>query len=575
VTRTRGLVVLLVLLGSSWSSGSTLANDSPADLLLYGGTIYTLENDEPSPVEALALRGSEVVAAGDLSKVEGLIGPDARRIDLKGAVALPGLVDAHAHLANLGLSLSRAQLRGTASAAECVQRAREIEPTLSPGQWLLGRGWDQNDWADTRFPGRHLLDAAFGDRPVSLTRVDGHAVWVNRAALRAAGIDRDTPNPAGGEIMRDPGTGEATGVLVDDAVDLVRDIQPELSREQWEHTLLRAMREAVSQGLSCVHEMGTTQEQLAALHELERRAELPLRVVVYLGGEEALDAYEGGPRGLGDHALLRIEGVKLYADGALGSRGAALLEDYSDRKGHRGLLVNSPELLRRASARAFARGLGVAIHAIGDRGNRLALDALELAAADARADRPELPELSGLHARVEHAQILTPTDIPRFARLGVIASMQPTHCTSDMPWAPSRLGDERIAGAYAWRSLRNTGCILPLGSDFPVEEAAPKLGIFAAQTRRAVGSATSTAWSLGEALTPLESVLGFTLWPSQVLGIERRGRLVAGYVADVSVFDADPFGEPDRFVDSQVWLTIVEGRVSFERQVAPRAAADH
>jgi hypothetical protein len=542
-------------------------------LLVHGGTIYCFVEEQPVAVEALAIADGEVLSAGTLLEArrelsalaEALAeGPESlflEEIDLQGAVAVPGLVDAHAHLFNLGKLARRAALFGTLSAAECVDRAREFEQSLPEGAWLLGRGWDQNDWADSGFPTHEILDEAFGDRPVILERVDGHASWVNQAAMRAAGIDASTPNPQGGEILRDPVTGEATGILVDAAELLVWEMVPEADAAELDRRLRAAQDLVVAQGLTGIHEMGAGPEAIAALRRAEARGELALRMVVYLGGDEVLQEWDENPYRPGPDALLRIEGVKLYMDGALGSRGAALLESYSDRPGHRGLLFYDGEEMSRYVSHAFARNYGVAIHAIGDAGNRAALDAIVAGYAAALAQDPGLPPLAELRPRIEHCQILDPADIPRFAELGVIPSMQPTHCTSDMPWAPQRLGEERLVGAYAWRSLRDTGCELPLGSDFPVEAVSPLLGLYAAQTRRGVDGLPPEGWSPEQALSPVEALLGFTVWTAHAVGVEGWGTLAPGSRADITVLDVDPLRDPpEALLQATVLRTVVEGR---------------
>lgn len=570
-------LLLPPLLGLSATAGCTGGEPrdasqpaaTAADLILEGGTIYTLRDDQPSPVEALAVRDGEVIFAGAREQAHRLRGSATRTVDLAGGWAMPGLVDAHAHLFNLGALLVQADLRGTRSAQDCVERAAVAAQQLAPGEWLLGRGWDQNDWADTSYPDRRLLDAAFGDRPVYLRRVDGHAGWANSAALALGGIGAQTPDPPGGEILRDAHSAEPTGILIDAADDSLRARIPRPGDDELDRRIAAATLAAARAGLTGVHEMGVTLQQLRALERAQQEGRLAVRVVALLGGGEVLREFAGGPRRPPPRERLRVDGVKLYADGALGSRGAALVQDYSDRPGHRGLLVTTPDALRAQSAEALARGFSVAIHAIGDRGNRVALDALQSGYDDARGQNPQLPPLRELRARVEHAQVLAPEDLPRFALLGVLPSMQPTHCTSDMPWAPQRLGATRIGGAYAWRRLRETGCILPLGSDFPVEEVSPLLGLYAARTRRPppdsplAAQAPGQGWSPEQCLTPLEALCGFTSWAAQAAGVPQWGRLVEGCRADVTVLDVDPLADDDAvLLRARATMTLVDGAVT-------------
>ncbi len=552
-------LALLLLLGSGLAHAA-------ADVVFVGGTIHTLAGERPATVEALAIEDGVVVAAGDRSTVEDHVDDTTRVVELDGRTVIPGLVDAHAHLSGLGAALARVDLRGARSARECVDRARAVHAELPDGVWLLGRGWDQNDWKDTSFPDRSLLDEAFGDRPVRFTRVDGHASWVNTAALRRAGIDADTPDPEGGEIVRDPSTGEATGILVDTAERLVAAAIGEPDAAEIERRYRRAVKACVELGITGVHDMGVSLEELAVLRRGEREGWLDLRVVVYLAGDETLAAHEGGRAGLEPSSRVRVEGVKLYADGALGSRGAALLEDYSDRPGHRGLLIQEPAVLQQKIERVFARDLGLAVHAIGDRANRIVLDRI-IAAHAALIDRGvDLAPLPSLHARIEHAQIVHPDDLHRFAEHGILPSMQPTHCTSDMPWAPDRLGEDRLEGAYAWRTLRDLGCIVPLGSDFPVEEVSPWLGLYAAVTRQTPEGHPPHGWSPEQSLTPLEALLGFTVWPARAIEASGWGSLEPGARADLVVVDRDPLAvDAPELLDATVRLTMVDGEIVFER----------
>ena len=536
-----------------------------ADLLLHGGRIYTFAQDDGSPVvEALAIADGAVLAAGSEAELERYVGASTERLDLAGAVAVPGLVDAHAHIFNLGRLLEIVDLRGTASIDEVLTRVRAKAETLPEGVWLRGRGWDQNDWEAGVFPDKTILDAQFGDRPVYLERVDGHAGWVNSAALRAASITAATPDPDGGEIVRDA-HGEPTGIVIDKADELVTDVIPAESDADLDRILSAALDECAAHGLTGVHEMGVKMAEWAALQRAESAGRLKVRVVAYLDGIEALDAYAGGPIRPQPSACLRLEGVKLYADGALGSRGAALLADYSDRPGHRGLMQASPEQLTEAVQRSVSRGFSIAIHAIGDRGNRVALDAIEQGHSAALAANAALGPLRAARHRVEHVQVVDAADIGRFAALGVIPSMQPTHCTSDMPWAPERLGADRLAGAYAWRTLRDQGCVLPLGSDFPVEEVSPLYGLYAAVTRRGIDGEPAGGWSPEQALTIQEALLGFSAWAGEAAGVAQWGRLRAGDRADLCVFAQDPLKVPaQELLQLQLRARLVEGRLDLD-----------
>ena len=560
----RTFVALSALACALAAMGGVQAHAEDVDMIVFGGTIYTLQGSEATTVEALAIHGGQVIAAGSETEIRSLAGAGVRELDLAGNFAVPGLVDAHAHLFNLGKLKTRAMLVGTSSAQECLEILKAHEATLAPDEWLFGRGWDQNDWENPVYPDRQMLDALFPDRPVLLDRVGGHATWVNGAALEIAGIDRDTLDPEGGEIVRDPKTGEATGILIDAAEMLIWDQVSEPTPQALDRQVDAAMEAMAAAGLTGMHEMGIDLRQLEALRRAEREGRLRARVVVYLGGDEVLADYEGGPDPIDPSALLRVEGVKLYIDGGLGSRGAALLADYSDRPGHQGLPRTSMEVLRAHVTEAYLRGFPVAIHAIGDRGNRVSLDAIEGAYEIARGQNQELPSLQELRPRIEHAQVVHPDDIPRFCELGIIPSMQPTHCTSDMPWAPDRLGEDRLAGAYAWQGFLESGCLLPLGSDFPVESVSPLLGIYAARTRQTTEASPPGGWSPEQRLSALEALLGFTSWTADVLGIQSWGRLAPGCRADITVLDVDPLkADAAALLDANVVMTVLEGEIQY------------
>ena len=461
--------------------------------------------------------------------------PDAKRIDMDGKTVIPGLIDSHAHLYGLAISLSQAQLRNTGSKEEIIQILREHERHLSEGDWLLGRGWDQNDWPVKEFPAREDLDSAFPDRPVWLRRIDGHAAWANSAALAMS--DQDLSGnwqPQGGHIHRDA-AGQASGVLIDGAMPLVEKAVPEISKELLQASLDLALRQMVSLGLTGVHDMGIDQSAISLYQQRIREGAFPTRVYAFTDGAgETLDWLCKNGAVADESGRLTMRAVKLYIDGAMGSRGAALLADYTDEAGNSGLLFMSSDDLESGMEKALACGFQVGVHAIGDRGNRVALDALESVIE-------QYPDNPGRH-RVEHAQTLTAADIPRFAQLDVIAAMQPTHATSDMYWVEDRLGAERVLYAYAWRMLMDSGARLALGSDFPVEQVDPLLGIYAAITRQDVKGWPSGGWYPQEALSREEAVRGFTLDAAYSGFMETSvGSLESGKRADFVVLDNNIF----------------------------------
>ena len=490
--------------------------------------------------------------------------PDARRVEAPGKTVIPGLIDAHGHVMGLGYALMRADLVDARDKADVIARLREYEKQLPANAWLLGSGWDQNDWPEKAFPTAADLDAAFPDRPVWLERVDGHAGWANSAALRAASAKASRPldgewQPDGGRIER--AGGRPTGVFVDAAMSLVHAVVPAPDAAYRRQALEKASQAAVRNGLTGVHDMGVSREDLALMKQFADEGRLPLRIDAYADGDDAAlaDLCAGG---LYRHAggRLQMRGVKLYADGALGSRGAALLEDYSDDPGNRGLLVTEPAALEAAMRKARGCGVQVATHAIGDRGNRLVMDAYARVLGDAaKTDH---------RWRVEHAQVVAPEEFQRFAALGVIASMQPTHATSDMPWAQDRLGPVRIRGAYAWQRLQASGAKLALGSDFPVESVDPRRGLHAAVTRQDGHDAPAGGWMPDQRLSAVEALRGFTAdaaWAAHDEG--EVGRLAPGLRADFVVLDEDPLAVPgEQLDDLHVRSTWVDGKAVYEAE---------
>jgi predicted amidohydrolase YtcJ len=489
--------------------------------------------------------------------------PDARRLDVGDATVIPGLIDAHGHMLGLGMARMTADLVGTGGTDEIIERLRAFERDLPPGAWLIGRGWDQNDWTDHAFPTAAVLDAAFPERPVWLERIDGHAGWANSAAMRAVGRDLSGDwQPDGGRIVRDA-AGQATGIFVDAASALVGDVVPAADDAAIERALALAMQDAVEHGLTGVHDAGVSLAQFRVMQRLADAGEMPMRITAFADGDGAALQWLCDA-GLYRHpsGRLQMRTVKLYIDGALGSRGAALLEDYSDDHGNLGLLMMTPAQLDAVVAKAHGCGVQVATHAIGDRGNQVVLDAYAKAlGGDATS--------TDHRWRIEHAQVLAPTDLPRLAAMHVIASMQPTHATSDMPWAEDRLGPQRINGAYAWRKLRDSGARLALGSDFPVESVDPRLGLYAAATRTDAAGMPAGGWHPEDVLTPYEALRGFTLDAAYAgFAEDTVGSLAVGKRADFVVLAQDPLAiEPAALRTLDVRSTWVDGKRVYE---APR-----
>lgn len=528
-------------------------------LLVSAARIHTMDPALPQAT-ALLIEESRIVAVGAVDALAAQH-PQARRIDLGDATVVPGLIDAHGHVLGLGMALSRADLVGTRSKSEVIARLKAHEKKLpDPTSWLLGRGWDQNDWPEQVFPTADDLEAAFPERPVVLERIDGHATWINRAAMARIGRNLDGDwQPQGGRIERDA-EGQASGVLIDAAAALIESKVPALTASERKAAYALAFAQLLAAGLTGVHDAGTSRADLAVLKELADAGRLPLRLTTMADGD--------GPAlaDLCEHGLyahpsgrLQMRTVKLYADGALGSRGAALLEDYSDAHGNRGLLVMSEHALRAAMQKAAGCNVQIATHAIGDRANRLVLDLYAELLSQPADDR---------RWRIEHAQVLAPADLARFAPLGIIASMQPTHATSDMPWAADRLGSERVLGAYAWRDLREAGVTLALGSDFPVESHRPLLGLAAAVSRQDLAGQPAGGWYPNQRLTIYEALRGFTRDAAWAGFAEAEvGQLKAGLRADFVVLGSDPFalGPGAALAELDVRATWVDGARAWSR----------
>lgn len=541
-----------------------LAGTAQADVrLLTAATIHTGDPDAPvATALAWDTDTGRVLAVGDRQALLTLY-PLAALTDVGEATVIPGLIDAHAHLMFLGGTLMQADLTGAISIQDIVARLQRFAAD-NPEGWLLGSGWDQNRWPDKQFPTVADLDTAFPDRPVWLGRIDGHAGWGNSAALRAVARQpgqralKGSWQPAGGRIVRDA-KGQPSGVFVDEAMTLVQAAIPTPSDAAREQMLTRALDKAVSQGLTGVHDMGVSRADLALMRRFADAGTLPLRIDAYADGNGdaladlcAQGAYQH-PGG-----RLEMRGVKLFMDGALGSRGAALLADYSDDPHNRGLLVTSPAEFETAVRKADTCHVQVATHAIGDRGNRIALDTYARVLGERRS--------SDHRWRIEHAQVVALEDIPRFAQLGVIASMQPTHATSDMGWAQDRVGPERILGAYAWRRMLGSGARLALGSDFPVEQVDPRLGLYAAVTRQERAGQPPGGWQPDQRLTAAEALRGFTADAAWAGHDEAQvGRLQPGLHADFVVLDRDPLSiAPADLADLQVRSTWVDGAAVYD-----------
>jgi predicted amidohydrolase YtcJ len=529
--------------------------DPPADLVLDGGVVITLDDAHPRAT-ALAVRRGRIVAVGGPSEMKPFIGKGTRKIHLAGRTVVPGLTDAHVHVEGLGTALERLDLVGAASLPEALARVAEAVKNAPAGEWLQGRGWDQNDWPEKRFPTAADLDRVAGGRPVFLLRVDGHAAWASSEALLRAGISAKTPDPEGGRILRDA-DGDPSGVLIDKAMTLVTPHIPEPSREVRKRRLAAGLRACARAGLTEVHDAGVPLGVVGLYKELLAEGAMPVRVYVMIRADEFLagGAFLAPEIGLGD-GRLTVRAVKVVADGALGSRGALLLAPYADEPGTRGLATIEPDTLREVLHRALAQGFQVATHAIGDAANRMVLDAYEAAFGPEGGARRRF--------RVEHAQVLAPADVPRFKALGVIPSMQPTHCTSDMYWAEDRLGPERAKGAYLWKTFLAQGVKVAGGSDAPVEKVAVLPGLYAAVTRQDAQGWPEGGWHPDERVTVVEALQMFAGSAAfAAFEEEDRGTIAVGKRADLTVLTRDVTAiAPAEILATQVSMTVVGGEVA-------------
>jgi predicted amidohydrolase YtcJ len=536
-----------------------------ADLIVTNARIYTSDVNRPV-AEALAVRGGRIAFVGSNRGALALAGPRTERLDLTGRTVIAGMVDAHAHLLGLGQALRTVNLVGTRSYDEVIARVVERAKTARPGEWIRGRGWDQNDWADTRFPTHAALSRAVPNNPVYLTRVDGHAALVNAKALELAQVTAATPDPAGGRLIRDSAN-NPTGVLVDNAQGIVGRVIPAASHAELREQTLAAIAEANRWGLTGIHDAGVDAPGIDVYEELAKEGRYNLRNYVMLrSSDSVLNAYmRRGPQKALYDGRIWIRAIKLVADGALGSRGAALLEPYSDDAANTGLITTPPERIKSVAVRALKTGFQVNVHAIGDRANRIVLDQFEAALR-------EVPTADH-RFRIEHAQILSYQDIPRFAELDVIPSMQGSHQTSDMYWAPNRLGAARIGGAYAWRSLLNTGVVIPNGSDFPVEAVNPLISFHAFFTRQDADNYPPGGWMPEQRTTRQEALWSITLWPAYAAFMENEsGSLTVGKYGDFVVLDQDILmAAPEAILATHVVMTVLGGKTVYKHE-APKPA---
>jgi hypothetical protein len=534
------------------------AGELPADSVYWGGPIYTAEDSRPK-VEAVGVRAGRVVFVGDRKAAQALVGPKTTVVDLRGAAMFPGFTDAHAHLLGIGERELTLNLEGTPSIAAMLEAVKARVAATPKGQVVAGRGWIETHWPEARFPTRRDLDSVSPDNPVVLRRADGHALVANTAALKAAGIDRATVPPAGGDILKDA-AGEPTGMLIDAAQGLVEKIVPAATPAFKAQAFRAGFKVYSSYGWTGLHNMSVDFDDAVMLEDFARRGELPLRVNNAVTPEGAGRLIAGGPRTAADGRVI-TRTVKFYMDGALGSRGAALFAPYDDAD-TTGLLQMKREDVLPVWERALRSGVQIATHAIGDRGNHLTLDWYEEAF---RAVPPVERKVAEPRWRIEHAQVVALADIPRFAALGVIPSMQPSHAIGDLYFAPKRLGEERLKGAYAWKSLIDAGAIVPGGSDAPVERGSPMIEFYAAVARRSLDGFQGPDWHPEQAVDRATALKMFTVWPAYASFREREiGAIRSGMRADFSVFSVDFMTAPAaEILKARALLTVLDGQAAW------------
>lgn len=577
----RGLlltVAVAIPLVGSWACAS---EGGEADLILTNGTVYTLSWGEPDAegapaadapfdagagwhpdAEAVAVRDGRIVFIGTSADAEAYRGASTRVMELEGATVLPGLIESHVHIVQLGASLFQIDLIGVETEEEAVEMAARVAAEVPEGSWILGSGWDEGAWAN-RYPTLELLSTRVPNHPVYLRSLHGFAGWGNHLALEAAGITAETPSPSGGEIIKDA-QGNPTGVVLNQAVNLLDAAVPSPSVETVMDQTEAALRVMAEAGYVAVHEAGSPALSMEAFEGLEAAGRLPIRLYAMLAARDPALCEEWLERGpdIDTESMLRTLSVKAFYDAALGSRGARLIDEYSDRPGHRGTSGSEYGFDQDLVARMIAAGFQAEVHAIGDAGNRETLDFYERVLT-------EHPETRTLRHKIVHAQVVHPDDFARFASLGLLASMQPPHAPEDMPWAEDRVGPERIKGAYAWRTMRRNGVRLLFNSDLPGSDWSIFYGLHSAITRRNKELQPEGGWYPEQNMTPEEAIRGYTVWGAYTEFMENEtGIIREGFRGDLTVMDIDPFvvgsTEPGRLLEGRIVATIVGGNVVFE-----------
>src|SRR6266496_5868940 len=555
------LVVLGILL---FGLSPNLPRAETADLIFVSGNIYTA-NDKQSHTDAVAVKADRIVFVGSNADAKKYQGAATRIIDLHGATMLPGLTDAHQHLAGMGFREMTLNLEGITNLQDFLVKVKARVDQAPPGRWVTGRGWIETFWQPPVFPTRWDLDKVAPNNPVVLTRADGHGAVANSAALKIAGITKDTPSPFGGEISKDKQTGEPNGMLLDAAQSLVRRRVPATSSADEERAIVQGVKRDIELGWTQIQDAGGSYADVELYKKLYGAGTIKLRIykAVYGPGINANRLLSGGPITGAFDDRLNVRTIKVVSDGALGSRGAALLEPYSDASDTSGFLTVKAQELRPMLIAALRQGIQVETHAIGDRANRFILDEYETAL---KAVPPGERKIRDPRWRVEHAQIVNPVHIPRFAKLGIIPSMQPSHAIGDLFFAPSRLGMSRLAGAYAWQSFIKSGVVVPGGSDATVERGEPMIEFYAAVARKDQKGFSTEGWHPEEAVSREQALKMFTIWPAYAAFEEKlRGSIEVGKLADLTVLSADIMTIPElEILKTRCLMTVIGGEIVYE-----------
>ena len=533
------------------------------DLIFVNGNVYTANERQPQ-AEAIAVKKDRIVFVGSNEDARKLASDQTRVVDLRGHTVVPGMTDSHCHIFGIGEREMNLNLEGTNSREDFLAKVKGRIAQTDRGKWIIGRGWIETFWKPPQFPSRTDLDKIAPDNPVFLTRADGHAAIANSAALKIAKIDKNAANPFGGEILKDKTTGEPTGMLLDNAMDLAAKNIPKPTEAEREKAFLLGIEREIGLGWCEIQNAGSHADDIKIIRKCFDEGKVKLRFInaVYGPGEDAQQFLrEGSTISAYDHHFTQRT-IKVIFDGALGSRGAALLKPYSDALDTSGYLTEKEEDLQPMFEDALRRGIQVETHAIGDRANRVILDLYEQAF---KAVMPERRKIREPRWRVEHAQILDPSDLPRFAKLGVIPSMQPSHAISDLFFAPTRLGMERLAGAYAWQSLIQSGCIIAGGSDAPVERGELMIEFYAAVARKSVKGFSGEGWHPEQAVSREQALKMFTLWPAYAAFEENnKGSIEVGKLADFTVLSNDIMRIPElEILKTRSEMTVIGGEILF------------